>query len=312
MSNYAPARSDGSDVWASPASARRVAMSARTTAVIVAGVVAGVVALGLAVWLLSSTARNNAAESSEPPLPTPTADSVEAPDLVGLSLAEAATAVEGVFEGGVRAVDAASEEWDFAVGDAWTVCAQSPGVGDRAREDSDLVVLVVATGGECPAGYPDPIETADSLAGEMTAGQRAAVTAALAYLDDPEFTPSRPEFIHQLVEYNGMSTADAVYAIDFADIDWVDSATRYVTRTLELLNPPRSELLRDLVNEGFTFEDSVAAVDAADVDFFALAARRGEAYVDLRDFDRADLVPQLVVDGFTPAQARYAADANGL
>lgn len=312
MSKGAPEPSYGVDVWVPAASARGVAMRACTTAVIVAGVVAVVVAIGFGVWLLLSTSWNNVAASSEPPLPTPAAGSVETPDLTGLTLSAAATAVEGVFEGGVRAVDASSQERDFVVGDAWTVCAQSPGVGDLARKDSDVVVLAVATGGQCPAGYPDPVETADTIAGEMTAGQREAVTAALAYLDDPEYMPSRPEFIHQLVEYEGSSTADAIYAIDFANIDWVDSARRYVTRTVEFLNAPRSELLRSLVEEGFTFEDSVAAVDAADVDFFALAARRGLAYVEIRGFDRAELVPQLVVDGFTPAQARYAADAAGL
>lgn len=103
---------------------------------------------------------------------------------------------------------------------------------------------------------PEPEESKDNL----STSQLQAVGSAESYLEFSSF--SRKGLINQL-EFEGYSTADAEFAVDYLDVDWKEQAVKSAERYLEFQNFSRQGLVDQLEFEGFSSEEAEHGVSEA-------------------------------------------------
>jgi hypothetical protein len=157
----------------------------------------------------------------EPAVEEEPVETVDVPDLVGLTVGEARVQLE---EAGLTL--AAGE-----AGDDWIVTAQRPGQGEHPVEGLELSVTSEA---------PKPV---------YTLAQQNAIDKARDYLDYSGF--SRSGLIGQL-EFEGYSTDDATFGADNAGADWNAEAAEKAESYLEYSSFSRQGLYDQLAFEGFT------------------------------------------------------------
>lgn len=175
-------------------------------------------------------------EAAAEPTVAPVIESVDVPDVSGLTVAEAATILS---------------ELGFSIGDApasdHIVTGTSPAMGDAV--DSGTTVNI---SGEAPAPT-------------MTMGQTNAVKQAESYLRFSSF--SRAGLIDQLSsEYGeGFSVEDATFAVDHIEVNWNEQAAKQAASYLELSSFSRDGLYDQLTSEygeGFTPEQAEYALQS--------------------------------------------------
>jgi SOS response regulatory protein OraA/RecX len=110
---------------------------------------------------------------------------------------------------------------------------------------------------QSPEATPDPTPPA-SQAPALTLSQDNAVRKAIAYLDYSAF--SKKSLIDQLV-YEGYSKADASFAVDYIEVDWLEQAALKAQSYLDYSPFSRQGLIDQLVYEGFTQEEAVYGVN---------------------------------------------------
>ena len=89
--------------------------------------------------------------------------------------------------------------------------------------------------------------------------QRQAVRQANDYLDYTAF--SRKGLIEQL-EFEGFSKADATYAVDHIEVDWMEQAALKAKDYLDYTAFSRKGLIEQLEFEGFTKEQATHGANA--------------------------------------------------
>lgn len=92
-----------------------------------------------------------------------------------------------------------------------------------------------------------------------TMGQENAIATAENYLSFMHF--SRSGLIGQL-EFEGYSTEDATFAVDYLDVDWNEQAAGCAQDYLDTMSFSRSGLIDQLEYEGFTKEQAEYGVTA--------------------------------------------------
>ena len=88
-----------------------------------------------------------------------------------------------------------------------------------------------------------------SDAADLTVSQENAIESAETYLDLMAF--SRSGLINQL-EFEGYSTEDATFAVDYLSPDWNAEAAESAENYLDVSSFSRSGLIDQLMFEGFT------------------------------------------------------------
>lgn len=175
---------------------------------------------------LPAAATREATEPSEAPVET-----VEVPDVVGSTIAEARIALEAA---GLTLVPSEA-------GDDWVVTAQQPAAGEHPVEGLELSVTSEA---------PQPV---------YTLAQQNAISKAQSYLRFSGF--SRAGLIGQL-EYEGFSTDEATFGADNAGADWNAEAAEKAKSYLEMTAFSRQGLYDQLAYEEFTPEQIEFALAA--------------------------------------------------
>ncbi|MGK9221630.1 MULTISPECIES: Ltp family lipoprotein [unclassified Microbacterium] len=171
-------------------------------------------------------------EEDEPVEPSaqPSVDTrVEVPDLSGVTVGEARLALEAL--GLALAIPE-------GVADDHLIETQSVSAGDKAEPGSEVLVTAKA---------PEP---------ELTLAQQNAVESAENYLSFMGF--SRTGLIEQL-EFEGFSTEEATFAVDFVAPDWNAEAAEKAQAYLDTMSFSREGLYDQLAFEGF----EPAQIDAA-------------------------------------------------
>jgi len=93
----------------------------------------------------------------------------------------------------------------------------------------------------------------------MTMGQEQAVRSAESYLSFQAF--SRTGLIGQL-EFEGFSTEDAAFAVDYLEVDWNAQAAASAESYLSFQSFSRQGLIDQLIFEGFTPEEAAFGATA--------------------------------------------------
>ena len=106
---------------------------------------------------------------------------------------------------------------------------------------------------EAPAQSPTKTEPS------ITIAQENAIEKAQDYLSYTAF--SRTGLIDQL-KFEGFSTADATFAVDYLDVDWNEQAAKKAQDYLDFSSFSRSGLIDQLIFEGFTREQATYGADA--------------------------------------------------
>lgn len=120
-----------------------------------------------------------------------------------------------------------------------------------ASTDADEAVEEAAE--EEPAPEPEPEPEPEPTEPAMTAGQENAIGSAENYLGFKAF--SRSGLIEQL-EFEGYSTEDATFAVDYVDPNWMEQAARSAEEYLDFSSFSRSGLIDQLVFEGYSREQA--------------------------------------------------------
>ncbi len=94
---------------------------------------------------------------------------------------------------------------------------------------------------------------------ELTLGQRNAIKQAESYLKFTSF--SRKGLIEQL-EFEGYSTEEATFAVDYLKVDWKEQAAKKAQEYLDFTSFSRQGLIDQLLFEGFTREEAEYGVSA--------------------------------------------------
>ncbi|HWL78552.1 Ltp family lipoprotein [Microbacterium sp.] len=207
-----------------------------TGAIVALGIVISAVNGAIAASLGTASSPTDTTQiSREEPVveePAPVDDREAVPGLVGLTVAEARAAVEDA--GFVLAVP-------DGTGDDWVVLTQTLSEGRQADPGTEILVTAEA---------PKPV---------LTLAQQNAVKDAQSYLDYSGF--SRQGLIGQL-EFEGYSTEDATFAVDFVDADWNAEAAETAQSYLDYTAFSRQGLYEQLAFEGFTPEQIEFALAA--------------------------------------------------
>jgi len=122
---------------------------------------------------------------------------------------------------------------------------------------------VVTTEAPAPAPEPAPVTTeapAPAPAPEADSGRTRAADKAQSYLDFQAF--SRKGLIDQLV-YEGFSTDEATYGVDYISVDWNQQAVAKAKSYLSFQSFSKSGLIDQLVYEGFTPAQAQYGADKA-------------------------------------------------
>ena len=104
---------------------------------------------------------------------------------------------------------------------------------------------------EMPTDNPAP-------SSNLTVSQSNAVEKALSYLNFSAF--SKEGLVEQL-EYEGFSSADSKFAVDYIEVDWFEQAAKKAESYLEYSAFSRKGLIEQLLYEGFTEEQAKYGVD---------------------------------------------------
>lgn len=107
---------------------------------------------------------------------------------------------------------------------------------------------------EAPAASAE----APAATSNLTTSQSNAVSKALDYIDYSAF--SKKGLIDQL-EFEGFSTADSKFAVNYIDVDWFEQAALKAADYLDYSSFSRKGLIDQLLFEGFTREEAVYGVD---------------------------------------------------
>lgn len=112
---------------------------------------------------------------------------------------------------------------------------------------------------EPPAEVPSPTATKTASEPRITVAQENAIEKADDYLSFAPF--SRSGLIDQL-EYEGFSTKDATFAVDYLDVNWNQQAAKKAQDYLDFSAFSRTGLIEQLIYEGFTRDQAVFGVDS--------------------------------------------------
>ena len=93
--------------------------------------------------------------------------------------------------------------------------------------------------------------------------------------------------------------------------DGFQHAVKSAQSYLDFIAFSRSDLIGQLVYDGFTSAQATYGVDHVGANWNAQAVLSAQSYLDFMAFSRSDLIGQLVYDGFTTAQATYGVDQLG-
>ncbi|WP_206673602.1 Ltp family lipoprotein [Pseudactinotalea terrae] len=186
--------------------------------------------------------------------------------------------------------------------DMWTI---NP--GDSVDVDEIVAVMggVVITEADYAATGEDEATEAEP---ELTTSQQNAIGTARDYLDYTGF--SRSGLIDQL-EYEGYSTEDATFAVDYLDVDWIEQAVIVAENYIDYTGFSRSGLIDQLEYEGFSADEAEYGVSNITVDWNEQAAVVAQNYLDYSEFSRQELLDQLLYEGFTQEQAEFGLEAVG-
>ena len=117
-------------------------------------------------------------------------------------------------------------------------------------------------GGTYTSSTTEPESTATTEApvatSNLTMGQSNAVSKALDYIEYSAF--SKKGLLGQL-EFEGFSTADSKFAVNYIDVDWFEQAALKAADYLDYSSFSRKGLIDQLLFEGFTREEAVYGVD---------------------------------------------------
>ena len=144
-------------------------------------------------------------------------------------------------------------------GDGGTTSAETS-VG--ASESSAAVDASAKESSEPSAKTEEPepkAEKAEPEEPKVSVSQQQAIDKAAEYLDLTSF--SRSGLIEQL-EYEGFSKADATYAADNIEVDWMEQAAAKAAEYLDLTSFSRSGLIEQLQFDGFTPKQAAHGADA--------------------------------------------------
>ena len=123
------------------------------------------------------------------------------------------------------------------------------------------LALVACGGGSYTSSTAEPpaaTTEAPVATSNLTMGQSNAVSKALDYIDYSSF--SKKGLIGQL-EFEGFSTADSEFAVNYIDVDWFEQAALKAAEYLDYSSFSRKGLIDQLLFEGFTREEAVYGVD---------------------------------------------------
>lgn len=171
--------------------------------------------------------------------------------------------------GGATEDEAATQAQTTPTGTVATTTSSTPRETTRVETTTseapvttvETVTLPPETVTVVPTVTTPPRTTAPARADSgATAGQRNAVRSAQSYLDFSSF--SRQGLIDQL-EYEGYSTEDATFAVDYVSPDWNEQAAKSAQSYLDFSPFSRQGLIEQLIYEGFTDAQAVYGVDQA-------------------------------------------------
>lgn len=163
-----------------------------------------------------------------------------------------------------------------------------------------------------PVTTPSATETpatTPSVEEPIASGKAAALEKARHYLKSMVF--SRTGLIGQL-EYEGVSTEDATYAVDQCGADWNAQAAKRAKSYLDDIAFSYTGLIDQLEYEGFTHGQATYGADNSGADWNEQAKLKAAEYLSNMTFTRDGLIAQLEYEGFTYEQAVYGVEANGL
>ena len=131
----------------------------------------------------------------------------------------------------------------------------------RAGNAAPVAAAPVAPGAAAPVPLPAPTPAvpAEPAGPQMTVSQENAVESAENYLSYSGF--SRKGLIKQL-EFEEFSTADATFAVDNVDVDWMAEAAESAANYMDYSSFSRSGLIDQLEFEGFTAEQAEHGADS--------------------------------------------------
>lgn len=148
----------------------------------------------------------------------------------------------------------------------WIIVALVLIIGFAGGEDAPEVENTIPTASVVESTNPFETEAnatetspSESETPELTIGQKNAVRKAESYLDLMAF--SRSGLIEQL-EYEGFSTEDATFAVDYIEVDWNEQAALKAESYLGLMAFSADGLAEQLEYEGFTDEQIAYALKA--------------------------------------------------
>ncbi|MDN5573970.1 MAG: Ltp family lipoprotein [Micrococcales bacterium] len=104
----------------------------------------------------------------------------------------------------------------------------------------------------------------------------------------------------------------ATAAVDGLTVDYAQQAAGSAQSYIDMSGFSRSELVDQLVYEGYTPDQAESGVSSLSVDYSEQARRSTQSYLDLMPMSRAELVDQLIYEGYTPEEAAAGADSAGL
>lgn len=135
--------------------------------------------------------------------------------------------------------------------------AVDAGTGDSAPSPTVLLPSpsIEPEAAETEAPSPSPTKAEP----EITVAQENAIESAQDYLDYTAF--SRSGLIDQL-EYEGYTTKDATFAVDYLDVNWNQQAATSAQDYLDYSSFSRTGLIDQLIYEGFTREQAIFGVNA--------------------------------------------------
>jgi len=186
------------------------------------------------------------------------------PDLLGENASDALDEIRDFGFVDAQVQDATDEERIVLLRSNWYVCTMRPGPGELLETDKVVVLLSVKNSELCPgtessskptqkttapSATSTPSPTATQTQQQLTTGQRNAVRKAESYLSFMSF--SRTGLIDQL-EFEGFSTSDSTFAVDYLDINWNRQAAEKAASYLEFMAFSRQGLIDQLLFEGFT------------------------------------------------------------
>lgn len=103
----------------------------------------------------------------------------------------------------------------------------------------------------------------------------------------------------------------ATAAVDGLTVDYAQQAAGSAQSYIDMSGFSRSELVDQLVYEGYTPDQAESGVSSLSVDYSEQARRSTQSYLDLMPMSRAELVDQLIYEGYTPDEAAAGADSAG-